>query len=180
MRSGQKRVVVTGMGMVTPVGLDVESTWESLREGRGGVGPITLFDAGTFATRIAAELKGFGLSRGPRRRRGPLGGPRPEHEDRAGRRGARPSGTPACSRAGRSTGRGSASTSARARARRTSRGSSTWSTARSTAAGSTPRRFTGQGRSRLDPLLEAEQEPGTPGRAPRGRLRAPGARTCRA
>jgi 3-oxoacyl-[acyl-carrier-protein] synthase II len=58
-----RRVVVTGMGMVTPVGLDVESSWEALREGRGGVGPVTLFDAGTFATRIAAELKGFDLSR---------------------------------------------------------------------------------------------------------------------
>jgi 3-oxoacyl-[acyl-carrier-protein] synthase II len=49
--------------MATPVGLDVESSWEALREGRGGVGPVTLFDAGTFATRIAAELKGFDLSR---------------------------------------------------------------------------------------------------------------------
>jgi 3-oxoacyl-[acyl-carrier-protein] synthase II len=55
------RVVVTGMGAVTPVGLDVESTWTALREGRGGVGPITLFEASTFATRIAAELKGFSL-----------------------------------------------------------------------------------------------------------------------
>ena len=61
-RSG-RRVVVTGMGMTTPVGLDVESTWAALREGRGGIGPITLFDAGGFATRIAAELKGFDLTR---------------------------------------------------------------------------------------------------------------------
>jgi 3-oxoacyl-[acyl-carrier-protein] synthase II len=61
-RSG-RRVVVTGMGLVTPVGNDVASTWEALREGRGGVGPVTLFDAGTFATRIAAELKGFRLAR---------------------------------------------------------------------------------------------------------------------
>jgi 3-oxoacyl-[acyl-carrier-protein] synthase II len=58
-----RRVVVTGLGMVTPVGVDVETTWESLREGRGGVGPISLFDAGTFPTRIAAELKEFGLAR---------------------------------------------------------------------------------------------------------------------
>jgi 3-oxoacyl-[acyl-carrier-protein] synthase II len=58
-----RRVVVTGIGMSTPVGLDVESTWEALREGRGGIGPITLFDAGGFATRIAAELKGFDLTR---------------------------------------------------------------------------------------------------------------------
>ncbi len=58
-----RRVVVTGMGMATPVGLDVESSWEALREGRGGVGPVTLFDAGGFVTRIAAELKGFDLTR---------------------------------------------------------------------------------------------------------------------
>ena len=58
----RERVVVTGMGMVTPIGLDVDSTWESLREGRGGVAPIGLFDASGFATRIAAELKGFDLA----------------------------------------------------------------------------------------------------------------------
>ncbi|QEH37162.1 3-oxoacyl-[acyl-carrier-protein] synthase 2 [Aquisphaera giovannonii] len=63
MVSNGRRVVVTGIGMVTPVGLDVESSWEAIREGRGGVGPITLFEAGTFATRIAAEVKGFDLSR---------------------------------------------------------------------------------------------------------------------
>src|SRR5438067_13879533 len=62
MQPDQRRVVVTGMGLATPVGLDVETTWESLREGRVGVAPITLFDASTFATRIAAELKGFRLS----------------------------------------------------------------------------------------------------------------------
>ncbi len=59
----ERRVVVTGMGMATPLGLDVESSWQALREGRGGVGPVTLFDAGTFGTRIAAELKGFELTR---------------------------------------------------------------------------------------------------------------------
>ncbi|AGA26058.1 beta-ketoacyl-[acyl-carrier-protein] synthase family protein [Singulisphaera acidiphila] len=57
----QRRVVVTGMGMITPVGGDVESSWRSLCEGRGGVGPITLFDASTFATRIAGEVAGFRL-----------------------------------------------------------------------------------------------------------------------
>ena len=61
MANGRRRVVVTGMGMVTPVGSDVESSWTAIREGRGGVGPITLFDASTFATRIAAEVKGFSL-----------------------------------------------------------------------------------------------------------------------
>ena len=58
----QRRVVVTGMGMVTPVGRDLETTWESLREARSGVGPISLFDATTFPTKIAAEVKGFDLS----------------------------------------------------------------------------------------------------------------------
>ncbi|MDR3632554.1 MAG: beta-ketoacyl-[acyl-carrier-protein] synthase II [Isosphaeraceae bacterium] len=62
MTRDRERVVVTGMGMVTPVGLDVDSTWEAMREGRGGVGPITLFNAGSFPTRIAAELKGFDLA----------------------------------------------------------------------------------------------------------------------
>jgi 3-oxoacyl-[acyl-carrier-protein] synthase II len=51
------------MGLVTPVGNDVASTWEALREGRGGVGPVTLFDASTFVTRIAAEIKGFDPAR---------------------------------------------------------------------------------------------------------------------
>ena len=56
------RVVVTGMGMVTPVGRDLESTWSSLREGRSGVGTISLFDASAFPTKIAAEVPGFDLS----------------------------------------------------------------------------------------------------------------------
>ena len=49
------------MGMVTPVGRDLESSWSSLQEGHSGVGPITLFDAETFPTRIAAEVRGFDL-----------------------------------------------------------------------------------------------------------------------
>ena len=57
-----RRVVVTGMGMVTPVGRDLESTWDSLLHSRSGVGPITLFDATTFPTRIAAEAKAFDLA----------------------------------------------------------------------------------------------------------------------
>jgi 3-oxoacyl-[acyl-carrier-protein] synthase II len=54
-----ERVVVTGLGVVSPVGLNVSDFWKSLCEGRGGVGRITRFDASGFATRIAAELKGF-------------------------------------------------------------------------------------------------------------------------
>jgi 3-oxoacyl-[acyl-carrier-protein] synthase II len=56
-----RRIVVTGMGMVTPLGRNLESTWSALQEGRSGVGPITLFDASTFPTRIAAEAKRFAL-----------------------------------------------------------------------------------------------------------------------
>ncbi len=58
----QRRVVVTGMGMVTPVGRDLESTWSSLQEGRSGVGMISLFDASSFPTKIAAEAKKFDLA----------------------------------------------------------------------------------------------------------------------
>src|SRR5947209_1397895 len=57
-----RRVVVTGMGMVTPVGRDLESTWSSLQEGRSGVGPISLFNASSFPTKIAAEARGFDLA----------------------------------------------------------------------------------------------------------------------
>ena len=59
--SARRRVVVTGMGMVTPVGKLARAPGGDAR-GRGGVGPITLFDASTFATRIAAEVKGFSLA----------------------------------------------------------------------------------------------------------------------
>jgi len=59
----RRRVVVTGMGCVTPLGNDVETTWRSLREGRSGVGLITHFDASNFPTRIAAEVKDYDFSR---------------------------------------------------------------------------------------------------------------------
>ncbi|MBC8113753.1 MAG: beta-ketoacyl-ACP synthase II, partial [Candidatus Saccharimonas sp.] len=55
----KRRVVVTGMGAVTPVGNDVATMWTSLIEGRSGAAPITHFDASTFAVRFACELKGF-------------------------------------------------------------------------------------------------------------------------
>jgi 3-oxoacyl-[acyl-carrier-protein] synthase II len=53
------RVVVTGLGCVSPLGLTVEDTWRSILKGESGVGPITLFDTTDFKTRIAAEVKGF-------------------------------------------------------------------------------------------------------------------------
>jgi len=54
-----RRVVVTGMGAVTPLGLGVDALWDGLIQGRSGVGPITQFDASAFSTRIAAEVKEF-------------------------------------------------------------------------------------------------------------------------
>src|SRR2546425_6012777 len=54
-----KRVVITGVGAVTPVGLDAPSTWAALLEGQSGVGPITLFDASDYPVRIGGEVKGF-------------------------------------------------------------------------------------------------------------------------
>lgn len=53
------RVVITGLGALTPLGIGVEPTWASLCAGRSGVGPITRFDATGFPVRIAAELHGF-------------------------------------------------------------------------------------------------------------------------
>ncbi len=55
----RRRVVVTGLGLITPVGVGVEETWSALVSGKSGIGPITLFDASTFPTRIAGEVKGF-------------------------------------------------------------------------------------------------------------------------
>jgi beta-ketoacyl-acyl-carrier-protein synthase II len=57
--SGRRRVAVTGLGLVTPVGNDVASTWAALLAGRSGAGRITSFDASGFPVRIAAEVKGL-------------------------------------------------------------------------------------------------------------------------
>ncbi|MGE5699975.1 MAG: beta-ketoacyl-ACP synthase II [Deltaproteobacteria bacterium] len=54
-----RRVVVTGMGAVTPLGIGVAPTWEAILAGRSGVSHITKFDTAEFPTRIAAEVKGF-------------------------------------------------------------------------------------------------------------------------
>jgi 3-oxoacyl-[acyl-carrier-protein] synthase II len=54
-----RRVVVTGVGMVTPIGLDTETSWEGLIAGRSGIGPITQFDDKDIPTQIAGEVKGF-------------------------------------------------------------------------------------------------------------------------
>lgn len=54
-----KRVVVTGLGAITPIGNNVESFWDGLVHGRSGAAPITLFDASKFKTQFACEVKGF-------------------------------------------------------------------------------------------------------------------------
>jgi 3-oxoacyl-[acyl-carrier-protein] synthase II len=59
MAMDKHRVVITGVGAVTPLGNTAEEFWAGLLEGRSGIGPITRFDAKEFPTRIAGELKGF-------------------------------------------------------------------------------------------------------------------------
>ena len=54
-----KRVVITGLGAITPLGNDVETTWNNALEGKSGAGPITHFDASLFKTQFACEVKGF-------------------------------------------------------------------------------------------------------------------------
>lgn len=55
----ERKVAVTGIGMMTPLGNDLESTWEGLLAGRSGIGPITKFDCSELPTRIAGEIRGF-------------------------------------------------------------------------------------------------------------------------
>ncbi|ACL66267.1 3-oxoacyl-(acyl-carrier-protein) synthase 2 [Anaeromyxobacter dehalogenans 2CP-1] len=59
----RRRVVVTGLGLVSPVGIGVEESWSALVAGKSGIGPITLFDASTYPTRIAGEVKAFDPTR---------------------------------------------------------------------------------------------------------------------
>ena len=54
-----RRVVITGLGLISPVGNDVETGWTQLLNGRSGIGPITRFDTASFPTRFAGEVKGF-------------------------------------------------------------------------------------------------------------------------
>ena len=53
----RRRVVITGMGCVNPMGHDVETVWKGLKEGRSGVGPTTIFDASSFPTKFSSEVK---------------------------------------------------------------------------------------------------------------------------
>ena len=59
MSESRRRVAITGLGLVTPVGNDVATTWSAVLAGTSGTAPITLFDASGFSTRIAAEVKDF-------------------------------------------------------------------------------------------------------------------------
>ena len=57
-----RRVVVTGLGLVSPLGNTVDTTWEGLCNGRSGIGPVTEFDASDLATRIAGEVRGYDVT----------------------------------------------------------------------------------------------------------------------
>jgi 3-oxoacyl-[acyl-carrier-protein] synthase II len=57
--NGRVRVVITGLGAITPLGHTAESTWDACRNGRSGIGPITLFDSSLLPTQIAGEVKDF-------------------------------------------------------------------------------------------------------------------------
>ena len=59
MENQTRRVVVTGMGAVSPVGNSVQETWKSLTAGRHGIGPITLFDTAEYRAKLGAEVKNF-------------------------------------------------------------------------------------------------------------------------
>jgi 3-oxoacyl-[acyl-carrier-protein] synthase II len=58
----RRRVVITGLGIISPVGNTVEETWQNIVAGRSGIGPITRFDCSTFSAKIAGEVKGFDIA----------------------------------------------------------------------------------------------------------------------
>ncbi|ALN90713.1 MULTISPECIES: beta-ketoacyl-ACP synthase II [Lysobacter] len=62
-RSFNRRVVVTGLGLISPLGNDVASSWDGIVNGRSGIGPITHFDPALFTTRIAGEVRDFDITR---------------------------------------------------------------------------------------------------------------------
>ena len=58
----ERRVVVTGLGAITPLGNSIDEFWENLVAGKSGAGPITRFDAGKFKTKFACEIKDLDMS----------------------------------------------------------------------------------------------------------------------
>ena len=54
-----KRVVITGMGMVSPLGIGVKDNWDTICQGKSGIAPSTRFDTSDFPSKIAGEVKGF-------------------------------------------------------------------------------------------------------------------------
>ncbi len=58
----RRRVVVTGLGMINPLGMDVKTVWNALISGQSGVGPISIFDATNYPTRIAAEIRNWSVA----------------------------------------------------------------------------------------------------------------------
>ena len=59
----KRRVVVTGMGIVSPLGNDLASNWDGIANSRSGIGPVAGFDASTYPTRIAGEIRDFDVTR---------------------------------------------------------------------------------------------------------------------
>ena len=58
----RRRVVVTGVGVINPLGNDIETVWSALKEGKSGVGYTSIFDASKFPTRISAEIKNWDIA----------------------------------------------------------------------------------------------------------------------
>ena len=58
----RRRVVVTGIGCINPLGNDIETMWSALKEGKSGVGYTTVFDASRFPTKISAEIKNWDIT----------------------------------------------------------------------------------------------------------------------
>lgn len=80
----RRRVVVTGMGMLSPLGTDVPSTWQGILAGRSGIGPIEHTDLSAYSTRFGGSVKGFEVEQYLSAKRGPQA--RPVHPVRPGGR----------------------------------------------------------------------------------------------